>query len=305
MTDSALSFDHLPLSAAGFLTHLGDMPVETFLKEYWQQKPLLIRQALPGFESPVSPDELAGMACETDAARLVLEKGGVSPWEVRNGPMDDDDFADLPETHWSLLVNDTEQMLPELSEIVALFRFIPDWRIDDLMISFAVAGGSVGPHIDAYDVFLLQAHGQRRWQVSEQPCAEDNFLPDIELRVMREFVAEQDWVLNPGDMLYLPPNVAHYGAAVNDCMTYSVGFRAPSQADLLERLLGELVDMPALQQRFTDKSRVLQDDPGLISDGDLERLGDLLVAALPDEKAVRAWLRREYGLHPHPPTPSP
>ncbi|PID34328.1 MAG: hypothetical protein CR976_00860 [Thiotrichales bacterium] len=111
---------------------------------------------------------------------------------------------------------------------------------------------------------------------------------------MREFEAEQDWVLNPGDMLYLPPNVAHYGVAVDDCMTYSVGFRAPSQADLLERLLGEWVNMPALQQRFTDKSRVLQSDPTIISKDDLDRLGDLLVAALPDEKAARQWLKREY-----------
>jgi 50S ribosomal protein L16 3-hydroxylase len=294
MSVANLPFTQLPLSEQGFLTHLGGMSVETFLHDYWQQKPLLIRQAFPGFQSPVSPDELAGMACETDAARLVLEKGGQTPWEVRHGPLDENDFAALPETHWSLLVNDTEELQPELSAIVALFRFIPDWRIDDLMISFAVEGGSVGPHIDAYDVFLLQGYGQRRWQISEQPCAEDNFLPDIELRVMREFVAEQDWTLNPGDMLYLPPNVAHYGMALNDCMTYSVGFRAPSQADLLERLLGELIDSPALQQRFTDQQRELQANPGEISEQDLQQLGDFLLAALPGEDMVREWLQREY-----------
>ncbi|MEZ5537539.1 MAG: cupin domain-containing protein [Thiolinea sp.] len=291
---SALSFANLPRSEQGFLTHLGGMAIETFLRDYWQQKPLLIRDAFPGFKSPVSPDELAGMACETDAARLVLEKGGQTPWEVRHGPLDEGDFADLPESHWTLLVNDTEQLMPELSALVSLFRFIPDWRIDDLMISFAVSGGSVGPHIDAYDVFLLQGYGQRRWQISEQPCAEDNFLPDIELRVMREFKAEQDWTLNPGDMLYLPPNVAHYGMALNDCMTYSVGFRAPSKADLLERLLGELVDSPALQERFSDPQRVLQNNPAEISEQDLQQLGDFLLAALPDEQRVREWLRKVY-----------
>lgn len=294
MSITELPFHRLPLSEQGFLTHLGSMSVETFLTDYWQQKPLLIRQAFPGFSSPVSPDELAGMACETDAARLILEKGGQTPWQVRHGPLDDGAFTDLPDSHWTLLVNDTEQLLPELSALVALFRFIPDWRIDDLMISFAVPGGSVGPHIDAYDVFLLQGQGQRRWQISEQPCAEDNFLPDIELRVMREFTAEQDWTLSPGDMLYLPPNVAHYGMALNDCMTYSIGFRAPSQADLLERLLGKLTDSPALQQRFGDTKRELQADPGEISERDLQQLGDFLLAALPDEKTVRAWLRREY-----------
>lgn len=294
MAVTDLPFHKLPLTQQGFLSHLGGMAVETFLQDYWQQKPLLIRQAFPGFVSPLSPDELAGLACETDTARLVLEKGGTTPWEVRNGPLEEEDFAGLPETHWSLLVNDTEELVPELSALVTLFRFIPDWRIDDLMISFAVAGGSVGPHVDAYDVFLLQGHGQRRWQITEQPCAEDNFLPDIDLRVMREFTAEQDWTLDPGDMLYLPPNVPHYGVAVNDCMTYSIGFRAPSQADLLERLLGELVESPAMQQRFTDKQRVLQNDPAVMSDADLEQLGDFLVAALPDEAAVREWLRREY-----------
>ncbi len=294
MSVADLPFHHLPLSEQGFLTYLGNMSVETFLADYWQQKPLLIRQAFPGFRSPVSPDELAGMACETDAARLILEKGGRQPWEVRHGPLENEDFTGLPDSHWTLLVNDTEQLLPELSALVALFRFIPDWRIDDLMISFAVSGGSVGPHIDAYDVFLLQGQGQRRWQISEQPCAEDNFLPDIELRVMRTFSAEQDWTLNPGDLLYLPPKVAHYGRALNDCMTFSIGFRAPSQADLLERLLGELIDSPALQQRFSDPQRVLQDNPAIISEQDLQQLGDFLLAALPDEKRVREWLRRAY-----------
>ncbi len=171
---------------------------------------------------------------------------------MRHGAFDDDDFSNLPETHWTLLVNDTDQHLPELKAVMEPFRFIPDWRIDDLMISFAVEGGSVGPHVDEYDVFLIQAQGQRRWQITTQAAHPDNFLPDLELRIMRDFQSEQEWVVNPGDMLYLPPNVPHYGVALNECMTYSVGFRAPSQADMLEKLMEELLEEPRLKQRFND-----------------------------------------------------
>ncbi|HPQ96555.1 MAG TPA: cupin domain-containing protein, partial [Thiolinea sp.] len=228
------------------LTRLGELAVEDFLRDYWQQQPLLVRQAFPGFELPLSADELAGLACDTDTARLVLERGGRHPWELRSGPIAEDAFAGLPETHWTLLVNDCEKMVPELQAIVQPFRFIPDWRIDDLMISYAAPGGSVGPHVDAYDVFLLQAQGRRRWQISSQPCTPDNFIPDLDLRVMQAFSPEQEWVLEPGDLLYLPPGVPHYGVAMGECMTCSIGFRAPSQAELLERLLGHLVEQPAL-----------------------------------------------------------
>lgn len=273
------------------LTQLGELSTEAFLRDYWQQKPLLIRQAFPNFQSPLSSDELAGLACDTDTARLVLEKGGKNPWEVRHGPLRNKDFAKLPATHWTLLVNDIEKLLPEFAEIIEPFRFIPDWRIDDLMISYAVDGGSVGPHIDAYDVFLLQAHGQRRWQISTQTCTEDNFIPDIDLRIMREFVAEEEWILEPGDMLYLPPDVTHYGVAVGECMTYSIGFRAPSRADLLEDLLGYIMEKPEMQERLRDPKRSLQADPSELTAADLERLTEFVLSALPNRETIRAWLQ--------------
>lgn len=276
----------------GMLSHLGQIPTEHFLRDYWQQHPLLIRNAFPNFTSPVTPNDLAAMACDTDAARLVLEKGGRIPWEVQHGPLLERNLTDLPESHWSLLVNDTEQLEPDLQQIIEPFRFIPDWRIDDLMISYAVDGGSVGPHVDAYDVFLLQGSGQRRWQISTQLVDEDNFIPDIDLRVLADFTPEHEWVLNPGDMLYLPPDVAHHGVALGECMTYSIGFRAPSQADLLEDLLGELLDAPALQQRFTDPGRTLQDDPTQLSPQDLEQLTDFVMQVLPDRAAVTTWLKQ-------------
>jgi 50S ribosomal protein L16 3-hydroxylase len=251
----------------------------------------LIRNAFPNFQSPITQDELAGLACETDAARIVIEQGGAHPWEVRHGAFDDDSFADLPATHWTLLVNDTDQHLPELKAIIEPFRFIPDWRIDDLMISFAVEGGSVGPHVDAYDVFLLQAQGQRRWQITTQPARDNNFLPDLELRIMRDFQAEQEWIVEPGDLLYLPPNVPHYGVALNECMTYSIGFRAPSQVDMLEKLLEDSLDDERLKQRFSDTERQPQANSGEITSTDMDRLVDFLVDALPqDEQSLQIWL---------------
>lgn len=269
----------------------GDISVEEFLRDYWQKKPLLIRQAIPNFQSPITPDELAGLACETDTARIVIEQGGAHPWEVRHGAFDDDDFSNLPATRWTLLVNDTDQHLPELKAVIEPFRFIPDWRIDDLMISFAVKGGSVGPHVDAYDVFLLQAQGQRRWQITTQTAHPDNFLPDLELRIMSDFQAEQEWVVEPGDLLYLPPNVPHYGVALNECMTYSIGFRAPSQADMLEKLLEDSLEEARLQQRLTDPERTPQANPGELTAADMDRLIDFVVDALPqDEQSLQRWV---------------
>jgi 50S ribosomal protein L16 3-hydroxylase len=281
--------------STAIFTHLGELSIEQFLAEYWQQKPLLIRQAFPHFTNPISPDELAGIAFDVDTARLVIEKGGKTPWEVRHSPLRKREFNKLPETHWTLLVNDMNEIEPELQTLIEPFRFIPDWRIDDLMISYAVEGGSVGPHIDAYDVFLLQGLGKRRWQISTQAVSDDNFIPNLDLRIMREFKAEQEWIVEPGDLLYLPPNIPHYGVALEECMTYSVGFRAPSQADLLEELLGHLIELPSAQQRFADPKRMLQPDPTIISEQDLERLTDFVMSALPQRETIKSWLKDNFA----------
>ena len=168
------------------------MPPAKFLRDYWQQKPLLVRKAIPGFKSPISPEELAGLACDEEVvSRLVMERGGRTPWELRRGPFTEEDFLELPETHWTLLVSDVEKQAPDMAGLIEPFRFVPDWRIDDLMISYAPEHGTVGPHVDDYDVFLLQGLGRRRWQISTQPIDPDNFRPDVELRIMDEFEAEQ------------------------------------------------------------------------------------------------------------------
>ncbi|MEJ2631287.1 MAG: cupin domain-containing protein [Acidihalobacter sp.] len=278
---------------------LGGLDPAEFLRDYWQHRPLLVRQAMPDLASPLSPDELAGLALESEIpSRLVLEHGA-TPWEVRYGPFTEQDFAQLPPTHWSLLVTDLEKFVPELGSLVEPFRFVPDWRIDDLMISYAPPQGSVGPHTDAYDVFLLQLHGHRRWQIDTRPVAADNRLPDTPLSIMREFEAEQEWLLAPGDMLYLPPNVAHYGVAQDDCMTASIGFRAPSQKDLLGAWLDDRVAALDPERRYADPGLSPQGNPGEINRQARSRAVALLREALAaDDDALAHWFGC-YVTEPH------
>src|SRR4051812_20292918 len=202
---------------------LGKVTPAQFLKQYWQKKPLLVRGAFPGFRDPVTPDQLAGLALEDDVdSRLVMERGGKKPWEVTLGPQRAAKLRGLPRSHWTLLVQGVDRYVPGVAALLEPFRFIPDWRVEDIMISFAPQAGTVGPHIDSYDVFLIQGQGRRRWQLD--PAAGGALRPGLDLRILKQFTAKQDWVLEPGDMLYLPPDLAHHGTALEDCLTYSVGF---------------------------------------------------------------------------------
>lgn len=265
-----------PLPVPALERLLGGMSAEQFLAEYWQRRPLLVRDAIPGFRSPISGEELAGLALEEDIeSRLVLEHGE-RPWELRRGPFAEDDFTTLPESHWTLLVQDVEKHLPELAALIEPFRFLPDWRIDDLMISYAAPAGSVGPHVDQYDVFLLQAHGERRWQIQYPAPREERLLPDLELRILAEFEATDEWLARPGDLLYLPPGVPHYGVAVDECMTYSIGFRAPSDTDLLDGFSLWYPEQPAAARRFADLGRAPTTVAGELAGPDRERLRQLL-----------------------------
>lgn len=271
---------------------LGDLTPEQFLQQYWHKKPLLIRNALPGFGDALSPDELAGLACDGEVeSRIILKQGGAHPWEIRHGPFDEDDFAALPESHWTLLVQDVEKHLPQLEQIISAFHFIPHWRIDDLMISYATAQGTVGPHADAYDVFLLQGMGQRHWQISQQPLQRHDLLPDLELEILAHFEPEQEWTLNPGDMLYLPPGVIHHGVALNDCMTWSIGFRAPRQYDLLHSYLEHLLEYTDPKLRYADPELKPTEEPFTISPQALDALRELLESALNRPAAeINSWL---------------
>ncbi|MDH5423792.1 MAG: cupin domain-containing protein [Gammaproteobacteria bacterium] len=268
---------------------LGHLTTEQFFNEYWQKKPLLIRNAIDDFESLISADELAGLSLEDQVqSRIIIEKDADKPWKVIYSPLEENVFAEMPETHWTLLVSDVEKHIPEFTEITDQFRFIPDWRIDDLMISYAPEGGSVGPHIDQYDVFLLQAHGQRRWQIGSKPVEDEDFIEGLEIRVLKEFFADHDWVLNPGDMLYLPPKIAHHGVALNDCLTYSVGFRANSHNELAASYADELLHNNNNQKRYNAID--FQDHPAEITGETIQQLKNILVSSLLTDSAhIEEW----------------
>jgi 50S ribosomal protein L16 3-hydroxylase len=255
---------------------LGGLTPAEFLSEYWHKKPLLIKNAIPGFTGLLSPEELAGLACEEEVqSRIVEEING--QWHASHGPFDDEDFARLPEKpdpehRWTLLVQTVNHYLPEASELLQQFDFIPYARLDDLMVSYAPDGGGVGPHFDSYDVFLLQGQGKRLWRVSEQTDLE--LIAGAPLRILKNFDTAQEWLLEAGDMLYLPPQLAHWGIAVsdgkNDCMTYSIGFRAPKNQELATEFLGYMQDKLNQEQltlagMYEDADLCLQDHAAEIS----------------------------------------
>ena len=210
-------------------THVLGMPVSRFLREHWQKKPLLVRSAFPDFVDPITPDELAGLSCEDGVeSRIVREKG----WEITWGPQEEAIFATLPDTKWTILVQELNRHVPDAALLLEPFSFIPNVRVDDVMVSYAAPGGSVGAHLDSYDVFLVQGQGERRWQWGTKPAKDRRFREGLELRILERFVPDADEVLGPGDMLYLPPGFAHHGVAESACLTYSIGFRSPSFAEM-------------------------------------------------------------------------
>ena len=262
---------------------LGNTPLSTFLAEYWQQKPLLIRSAIENYASPISADEMAGLACEPEVeSRIILERDGEHPWQCLHGPFEATVFTELPATHWTLLLQSCNLHIPAFAQLLERFRFIPNWRVDDVMVSYAAPGGSVGPHTDNYDVFLLQAQGKRRWGISTRAVADEDFIPDLGLKVLKSFEPEQSWVLAAGDMLYLPPGVIHFGVADEslsaqdqegeDCITISIGFRAPNLTELCGALLDEVLAQQTTSRGseqaanfYRDPNLPLQENPGEIS----------------------------------------
>ncbi|AQW68192.1 MULTISPECIES: cupin domain-containing protein [Pseudomonas] len=268
---------------------LGGITAREFMRDYWQKKPLLVRQAFPDFISPIDPDELAGLALEDEVeSRIVLEHGA-HPWEMRRGPFNEDTFAELPEQDWTLLVQAVDQFVPEVAELLENFRFLPSWRIDDVMISFAAPGGSVGPHFDNYDVFLLQGHGQRNWKIGQMCDSDSALLEHSDLRILADFKQSGEWTLEPGDMLYLPPRLAHYGVAVDECLTYSVGFRAPSAAEVLTHFTDFLGQFLPDEERYSDADAQPVSDPHQIQHDALDRLKALLDKHMGDKDLLLTW----------------
>lgn len=278
------------------LPMLGGLTAAEFLRDVWQQKPLLIRGAFPHFECPLDPDELAGLACEEGVeARLVEEHGAEGPWQVRHGPFDEATFARLPERDWTLLVQAVDHYVPEVAELLEAFDFLPRWRLDDVMVSYAPPGGSVGPHVDQYDVFLLQGSGQRRWQLGGKVADDAPILDGIDLRILQRFEVQagDDWILESGDMLYLPPSWAHHGISQSDdCLTLSVGFRAPSADEAITSFADYLGEQLPASKRYADAGMAPPEDPAELDDAAVARMRHLILDTLDDSAQMAQWFGR-------------
>jgi 50S ribosomal protein L16 3-hydroxylase len=240
------------------LTMLGNMSAATFMKRYWHKKPLLVRQAFPGFQPPVLRADVMRLAQMPEVqSRLVAQSADASnsAWKLSNGPFTRRALPPFKQAGWTLLVQGVDLHDDGIHALMQKFRFVPDARLDDVMVSYATDGGGVGPHFDSYDVFLLQAVGQRRWRIGRQKDL--RLQAGVPLKILENFEPEQEFVLNPGDMLYLPPRYAHDGVAVGECMTYSIGFRSPRQSELVQELLQGMA-----QTDGDDDKPVFYRDPG-------------------------------------------
>jgi 50S ribosomal protein L16 3-hydroxylase len=243
---------------------LGGQSVAQFVRRHWQRKPLLVRQAWPDVRAPLTRTELFALAAGDGVESRLVSRSG-DTWSVRHGPLPRRALPPLTRPGWTLLVQGVDLHIDAAHELLRAFRFVPDARLDDLMISFASDGGGVGAHVDAYDVFLLQLQGQRRWRVG--PAKDKRFVDGAPLKLLRHFEPTHDWLLEPGDMLYLPPQWGHDGAAVGACMTASIGFRAPSADELARALLhglAESIDGDDASARYADPRNAGTTTPGRV-----------------------------------------
>ncbi|RLQ20595.1 cupin domain-containing protein [Seongchinamella sediminis] len=258
---------------------------DAFLARHWQRKPLLMPQALPDFRVPIAAGELAGLAME-DGIESRIISCQADQWQLSHGPFSEADFQrDGP---WTLLVQAVDHYIPEVARLRQLVDFIPRWRIDDVMVSYASDGGSVGPHYDNYDVFLLQGEGQRLWRLG-QYCDHDSPLAaHDELRILANFDQQAEFLLSPGDILYVPPGTAHWGIAQGECTTFSIGFRAPRVSELVSRFTDQLLTQLEPEQFYHDAGLEPATRAGEIRPRDLERVAAQLQAAL-DESVSNHW----------------
>lgn len=265
---------------------LGGLSVAQFMRRHWQKKPLLVRQALPGIAAPLPRAELFALAARDDVeSRLVVRRG--ADWTLRRGPLPRRALPPIARPGWTLLVQGLDLHLDAAHELLSRFRFVPDARLDDLMLSYASDGGGVGPHLDSYDVFLLQVHGRRHWRIGRVQDAA--WVDNVPLKILQRFEPEHDWVLEPGDMLYLPPMWAHDGVALGECMTASVGFRSPKASELAQELLSRLaedIDVEADERLYRDPGQTAAAAPAAMPLALHEFAARSVQAALRDPRAL-------------------
>lgn len=244
----------------------GMWPVKEFKQHFWQREPVLMRGCLPELSELLDANDLASLACLPEVeARLVWENGPDRPWQVESGPFTEQRLSSLPPKGWTLLVQKVDRMVAEVADQLDRFRFLPNWRIDDVMVSYAVDGAGIGAHVDLYDVFLIQGRGQRDWLLGKKPLDNPDLLPDLDLKILRE-PGEMECVrLEAGDILYVPPRFAHQGIARGEAMTYSVGFRAPSFRDLIQEYVADRVKEISEADLYVDPDASLLDEGGLLS----------------------------------------
>lgn len=256
-----------------------------FLQDYWQRKPLLIRNTTGGFTPPLSSDHLAGLALDGEIESRLIEQQG-NTWQQQHGPFCETDFTRA--SPWTLLVQAVDHYIPAVAELQRLFDFIPRWRMDDVMVSYAVDGGSAGPHYDNYDVFLLQGEGQRLWRIGQHCDSTSRLAPHDEMRILQDFETTEEHLLGPGDILYVPPGIAHWGIAHGECTTFSIGFRAPGISDMLTRWTDQLLLQMGTEQFYRDAGRAPAIRPGEIQGSDNEKALAQLHRAL-DQAVNNAW----------------
>lgn len=270
---------------------LNNFQQDDFLKNIWQKKPLLLKQALCDFENPLDGNELAGLSLEPIIESRIIQqitaKDGSTDWKVQHGPFTEDIYEKLPEKNWTLLIQAVDHYIDEVEALKQAFRFIPNWRLDDVMISYATQGGNVGPHFDQYDVFLIQASGKRRWKIG-QHC--DNFTaltnnPDV--KILQNFQQESEYVLEAGDIMYVPPGCAHWGIAdTDDCITISIGFRAPSHEEIIAQLCDDVASQLSDDLRYQDVAINPEQHPAEISQSVLDNVINIVKQHLLNSEAI-------------------
>jgi 50S ribosomal protein L16 3-hydroxylase len=267
----------------------GNFDTGAFLRDTWQRQPLLIRNPWTSWQNPLDGDELAGLACEEFVESRMIKQSR-DHWQAEHGPFPEARLRKAGKRPWTLLVQAVDHHVPEVAALIEPFRFVPNWRIDDVMVSYASDGGGVGPHFDHYDVFLIQGLGQRRWQIGPVCDSATPLLQHDDLRLLAKFEPTHEWLLDPGDILYVPPGFAHNGVAVGDgCMTYSIGFRAPSSAELIAGWCDDLAAGMVDEDRYTDPGLAAQANPGEISAHAIAQLHTMVTEALSDRATFARW----------------